>query len=289
MGRQKTGKSGEHLILTVPPGTQIIDDDTNEVLYDLLEDGEKFLFIEGGKGGLGNVHFKNSRNQRPTYFQPGLPGITKNIRLELKLIADVGLVGYPNVGKSTLISVTSNATPEIANYEFTTLTPKLGVVNVGDYSSFVMADIPGIIDGASEGKGLGLEFLKHIERTKTLLFTIDVANHRTMIDQYNVLKEELFKFSQELSQRDFAIVLSKIDAYYGEDLQNDIEEFLKALNLETSKSNEYKFDTNLPYYVQDLIFTKKDSSKPYFVLPISSLDKTNINPLKYALYTMLGK
>ncbi len=282
MGRQKTGKSGEHLILTVPPGTQIIDDDTNEVLYDLLEDGEKFLFIEGGKGGLGNVHFKN-------YFQPGLPGITKNIRLELKLIADVGLVGYPNVGKSTLISVTSNATPEIANYEFTTLTPKLGVVNVGDYSSFVMADIPGIIDGASEGKGLGLEFLKHIERTKTLLFTIDVANHRTMIDQYNVLKEELFKFSQELSQRDFAIVLSKIDAYYGEDLQNDIEEFLKALNLETSKSNEYKFDTNLPYYVQDLIFTKKDSSKPYFVLPISSLDKTNINPLKYALYTMLGK
>ena len=209
--------------------------------------------------------------------------------LELKLIADVGLVGYPNVGKSTLISVTSNATPEIANYEFTTLTPKLGVVNVGDYSSFVMADIPGIIDGASEGKGLGLEFLKHIERTKTLLFTIDVANHRTMIDQYNVLKEELVKFSQELSQRDFAIVLSKIDAYYGEDLQKDIEEFLIALNLEVSKSNEYKFDTNLPYFVQDLIFSKKDSSKPYFVLPISSLDKTNINPLKYALYTMLGK
>ena len=289
LGGRMTGKSGESLVLIVPPGTQVIDDETNEVIFDLIELGEKVLFLEGGKGGLGNVHFKNSRNQRPTYFQPGLPGITKNIRLELKLIADVGLVGYPNVGKSTLISVTSNATPEIANYEFTTLTPKLGVVNVGDYSSFVMADIPGIIDGASEGKGLGLEFLKHIERTKTLLFTIDVANHRTMIDQYNVLKEELFKFSQELSQRDFAIVLSKIDAYYGEDLQNDIEEFLKALNLETSKSNEYKFDTNLPYYVQDLIFTKKDSSKPYFVLPISSLDKTNINPLKYALYTMLGK
>ncbi len=159
MGRQKTGKSRACFILTVPfLEAQIIDDDTNEVLYDLLEDGEKFLFIEGGKGGLGNVHFKNSRNQRPTYFQPGVPGITKNIRLELKLIADVGLVGYPNVGKSTLISVTSNATPEIANYEFTTLTPKLGVVNVGDYSSFVMADIPGIIDGASEGKGLRLKF-----------------------------------------------------------------------------------------------------------------------------------
>src|SRR5574344_1610203 len=289
MGRQKTGKSAPDLTLIVPPGTQIVDDETDEVLFDLLEDGQKVRFIEGGKGGLGNVHFKNASNQRPNYCQPGLPGITRNIRLELKLIADVGLVGSPNVGNSTLISVTSNATPEIANYEFTTLTPKLGVVNVGDYSSFVMADIPGIIDGASEGKGLGLEFLKHIERTKTLLFTIDVANHRTMIDQYKVLKEELFKFSQELSQRDFAIVLSKIDAYYGEDLQNDIEEFLKALNLETSKSNEYKFDTNLPYYVQDLIFTKKDSCKPYFVLPISSLDKTNINPLKYALYTMLGK
>ena len=289
LGGNMTGKSGESLVLVVPPGTQVIDDETNEVIFDLIELGEKVLFLEGGKGGLGNVHFKNSRNQRPTYFQPGLPGITKNIRLELKLIADVGLVGYPNVGKSTLISVTSNATPEIANYEFTTLTPKLGVVNVGDYSSFVMADIPGIIDGASEGKGLGLEFLKHIERTKTLLFTIDVANHRTMIDQYNVLKEELVKFSQELSQRDFAIVLSKIDAYYGEDLQKDIEEFLIALNLEVSKSNEYKFDTNLPYFVQDLIFSKKDSSKPYFVLPISSLDKTNINPLKYALYTMLGK
>ena len=289
LGGRMTGKSGEALVLIVPPGTQVIDDETNEVIFDLLELGEKVLFLEGGKGGLGNTHFKNSRNQRPTYFQPGLPGQVRKIRLELKLIADVGLVGYPNVGKSTLISVTSNATPEIANYEFTTLTPKLGVVTVGDYNSFVMADIPGIIDGASEGRGLGLEFLKHIERTKTLLFTIDVANHRTMIDQYNVLKEELFKFSQELSQRDFAIVLSKIDAYYGEDLQNDIEEFLKALNLETSKSNEYKFDTNLPYYVQDLIFTKKDSSKPYFVLPISSLDKTNINPLKYALYTMLGK
>ena len=188
LGGRMTGKSGDALVLVVPPGTQVIDDETNEIIFDLLELGEKVLFLEGGKGGLGNTHFKNSRNQRPTYFQPGLPGQIRKIRLELKLIADVGLVGYPNVGKSTLISVTSNATPEIANYEFTTLTPKLGVVTVGDYNSFVMADIPGIIDGASEGRGLGLEFLKHIERTKTLLFVIDVANYRKMIDQYNVLK-----------------------------------------------------------------------------------------------------
>ncbi|OCL87820.1 GTPase Obg [Aliarcobacter thereius] len=289
MGRQKTGKSAESLVLIVPPGTQVIDDDTQEVLYDLLEVGEKVLLLEGGKGGLGNVHFKNSRNQAPTYFQPGLPGITRNIRLELKLIADVGLVGYPNVGKSTLISVTSNASPEIANYEFTTLTPKLGVVNVGDYSSFVMADIPGIIDDASEGKGLGLEFLKHIERTKTLLFVIDVSNYRTMIDQYSVLKSELQKFSEDLSRRDFAIVLSKIDGYYGENLEEDIKQFLKAINLKNSSKNEFKFDETLPYYVQDLVYNKFDHTKPYFVLPISSLTKINIKSLTYALYDMQGK
>lgn len=289
LGRQKTGKSGEALVLIVPPGTQVIDDDTNEVLFDLLESGEKILFLEGGKGGLGNVHFKNSRNQRPTYFQPGLPGITKNIRLELKLIADVGLVGYPNVGKSTLISVTSNASPEIANYEFTTLTPKLGVVSVGDYNSFVMADIPGIIDGASEGKGLGLEFLRHIERTKTLLFVIDVANYRTMIEQYEVLKDELEKFSEELSHRNFAIVLSRIDAYLGENLEEDINKFLEAISLKASNKNDFRFDTSLPYFVQDLDFDKFDNTKPYFVLPISSLNKTNISSLKYALYNMIGK
>lgn len=289
LGRQKTGKSGEPLVLIVPPGTQVIDEETDEILLDLVENGQKVLFLEGGKGGLGNVHFKNSRNQRPTYFQPGLPGITKNIRLELKLIADVGLVGYPNVGKSTLISVISNASPEIANYEFTTLTPKLGVVNVGDYSSFVMADIPGIIDGASEGKGLGLEFLRHIERTKTLLFVIDVANYRTMIEQYKVLKDELLKFSNELSKRDYAIVLSKIDAYYGENLEQDIRNFINALSLEESSKNDFKFEEDLPYFIQDLTFSKFDNSKPYFILPISSLSRKNINSLKFALYSMLGK
>ncbi|MBF7065826.1 GTPase ObgE [Aliarcobacter butzleri] len=289
MGGNMTGKSGDSLVLVVPPGTQVIDDETNEVLFDLLENGEKILFLEGGKGGLGNVHFKNSRNQRPTYFQPGLPGSTKNIRLELKLIADVGLVGYPNVGKSTLISVTSNATPEIANYEFTTLTPKLGVVEVGNYNSFVMADIPGIIDGASDGKGLGLEFLKHIERTKTLLFVIDVANYRTMIDQYQVLKEEVAKFSNELSKRNYAIALSKIDGYYGENLEEDIKNFIKEIGLEQSNSNEFKFETEYPYFVQDTIYSRFDKGKPYFVLPISSLTKYNIKQLEFALYELLGQ
>jgi len=289
MGSRMTGKSAEPLVLIVPPGTQVIDDDTGEILFDLVTEGEKVKILEGGKGGLGNVHFKNSRNQRPTYFQPGLPGLSKNIRLELKLIADVGLVGYPNVGKSTLISTTSNANPEIANYEFTTLTPKLGVVEVGDYNSFVMADIPGIIDGAADGRGLGLEFLKHIERTKTLLFMIDVANYRTMIDQYNVLKEEVAKFSTELSGRNYAIALTKIDGYYGEDLEADIKQFITDIGLECSTSNEFGFDKEYPYYVQDLTYSRFDNSKPFFVLPISSVTRKNTKSITFALYNLLDQ
>ncbi len=288
-GGRRTGKSAQPMVLAVPPGTQIIDNKTNEVLLDLLEEGQREVFLEGGKGGLGNTHFKNSRNQRPTYSQPGLPGESKEIRLELKLIADVGLVGYPNVGKSTLISTTSNASPEIANYEFTTLTPKLGVVEVGDYNSFVMADIPGIIDGASDGKGLGLEFLRHIERTKTLLFTIDIANYRTTTEQYEVLKEEVKKFSTELSGRNFAIALTKTDAYYGEDLEADIKEFIEAIGLEVSSENSYGFDKSLPYYVQDLTYSKFDENKPFFVLPISSVTHLNTESIRFALYELIGQ
>lgn len=287
MGRNMTGKSALPLVLVVPPGTQVIDEETDEVLLDLVNDGEKVKFLDGGKGGLGNVHFKNSRNQRPTYAQPGLPGVVKNVRLELKLIADVGLVGYPNVGKSTLISITSNATPEVANYEFTTLTPKLGVVEVGEYNSFVMADIPGIIDGASDGKGLGLEFLKHIERTKTLLFVIDVANYRTMLEQYKVLKQELEKFSNELSKRNYAIILSKIDAYYEDNLEEEIKKFINEIGLEISTSNEFGFSKDYPYFIQDLVFDNFDELKPYFVLPISSITKINTKALGFALYDLL--
>jgi len=179
-GKKCYGRKGVDMTITVPPGTTVIDMETGEELMDLVTEGDVVLFIEGGKGGLGNMHFKSSSNQRPTYAQPGLPGITKQVRLEMKLIADVGLVGYPNVGKSTLIATLSNARPQVANYEFTTLTPKLGVVHMGDYDSFMMADIPGIIEGASDGRGLGHEFLKHIERTKTLLLMIDAANYREM-------------------------------------------------------------------------------------------------------------
>ena len=289
MGRNMTGKSGDTLTLRVPPGTQVNDEETGKILLDLVNEGEVLQFLEGGKGGMGNTHFKNSRNQRPTYFQPGIPGITKDIRLELKLIADVGLVGYPNVGKSTLISTTSNASPEIANYEFTTLTPKLGVVEVGDYNSFVMADIPGIIDGASDGRGLGIEFLKHIERTKTLLFMLDVSNHRTITDQYLVLKDEVKKFSSELSGRNFAIALSKTDAYYGEDLNADISNFIKELELEESTENDFGFDKKFPYYIQDMVFSRYDESKPFFILPLSSVTHFNTESIKYSLYNLIGQ
>jgi len=287
MGRMKTGKSGEHLILKVPPGTQVLDDETGEILLDLMNHGDKVLFLEGGKGGLGNVHFKNSRNQTPSYAQPGLMGVKKEIRLELKLIADVGLVGYPNVGKSTLISTISNAKPQVANYEFTTLTPKLGVVDINEYTSFVAADIPGIIDGAAEGRGLGLEFLKHIERTKTLLYMIDVSNYREMLDQYSVLKEEVKKFSGELAGRKFTIALTKIDAISPEELNEKIENFIEGIGLDTTKENSFGFDKDKKYFIQDLTYNKYDETKPYFVLPISSSTFTNIKSVKFALYDLV--
>jgi GTP-binding protein len=288
MGKRMTGKSADALVLRVPPGTQVIDEESGEVLLDLVNEGEKKRLLEGGKGGMGNYHFKNSRNQAPTYCQPGLPGVEKEIRLELKLIADVGLVGYPNVGKSTLISVCSNAAPQVANYEFTTLTPKLGVVEVGEYNSFVMADIPGIIDGASEGRGLGLEFLKHIERTQTLLYLIDMANYRDMIDQYNVLKEEVAKFSEELSKRKFAIALSKIDAVNPDELNDKIEEFIKGIGLEVEGENGYGFDKNHKFYIQDTTYARYNYDLPHFVLPISSAIHKNTESLRYVLYDLIN-
>jgi GTP-binding protein len=215
-------------------------------------------------------------------------GEEKDIRLELKLIADVGLVGYPNVGKSTLISTVSNARPQIANYEFTTLTPKLGVVDINEYSSFVIADIPGIIDGAAEGRGLGIEFLKHIQRSKTLLYMIDLANYRDSIEQYKILKEEVAKFSEELSKRDFAIALTKIDNFTNEELNIKIEEFIKYLKLVPSSSNNFGFDKDKKYFIQELTYSNYDTTKPFFILPISSITQENIKGIKFALYELIG-
>ena len=280
MGRKKFGKKGDDLFLTVPPGTQVINVQTGEIIVDLINDNMEVLALEGGKGGLGNYHFRNSRNQKPTYSQPGLPGESLDIRLELKLIADVGLVGYPNVGKSTLISTISNAHPEIANYEFTTITPKLGVVEVDEYNSFVMADIPGIIDGASEGKGLGLEFLKHIERTKTLLFVIDLANHRETQMQFENLKLELARFSSELSKRKFAIALTKIDTFSPQEANERIAQFLSIFEFKPNVIDKFKLSEDYLYFIN----YEPKYMEPLFVVPISSVSHVNTNSIKYMLY-----
>ena len=287
--RNMTGKSGGKKVIIVPPGTQIIDKESGKVLFDMLENGQEVQFLEGGKGGLGNTHFKSSTNQRPTYCQPGEAGVTREIKLDLKLIADVGLVGFPNVGKSTLISTVSNARPEIANYEFTTLTPKLGQVNIGDFESFVMADIPGIIGGAHEGKGLGIQFLRHIERTKTLLFMVDLASYRDLQEQFETLKSEVSAFSEILGKSKYAIALTRSDVIVQEDLADLINGFLNLLGLDANKKSDFNFDPSLPYFIQDTADETLgyDRSKPYLVAPISSATSKNIEALKYALFNLV--
>jgi len=288
-GSNCTGKSGAKKVIIVPPGTQIIDQESGEVLFDMLKDGQEVKFLEGGKGGLGNTHFKSPTNQRPTYAQPGEKGQTRNIKLDLKLIADIGLVGFPNVGKSTLISTVSNARPEIANYEFTTLTPKLGQVNIGDYESFVMADIPGIIGGAHEGKGLGIEFLRHIERTKILLFMIDLASYRDLQEQIETLKNEVASFSQKLGTSRYAIALTREDIVPKEEVSEKIAQFINTLGLESSKGSEFDFDQELPYFIQESADETLgyEVKKPYFIVPISSATNKNIEPLKNALFNLV--
>ena len=284
-GRHRYGRKGKDTTITVPPGTQVIDRQTGELLLDLVTEGEVVKFLEGGKGGLGNTHFKNSTNQRPTYAQPGLPGESREVRLEMKLIADVGLVGFPNVGKSTLISTLSNARPKVANYEFTTLTPKIGVVMVGEFDSFMMADIPGIIEGASDGRGLGLEFLKHIERTKTLLLLIDATNYREMKYQYEILKEELLKYSEELAARPHAVAITKIDALSLDEVNEKTEQFLGDLSLKPNnalaKFGDTKGYSNYAHQKEEWEDLVLDA--PAFVLPVSSVAQTQTEVLRYAL------
>jgi GTP-binding protein len=286
-GRKKYGRKGKDTTIVVPPGTTVVDVETGEELLDLMVEGEVVTFLEGGKGGLGNSHFKTAANQRPTYAQPGLPGITKQIRLEMKLIADVGLVGYPNVGKSTLISSISNARPQVANYEFTTLTPKLGVVHIGEYDSFMMADIPGIIEGASDGRGLGLEFLRHIERTKTLLLMIDISNYREMKYQYETLLVELKRYSKVLATRQYAVAITKVDALPKEEAEEKIEQFLADIGLRSNSALK-RFQDRDEYpsygYMLDVTTMHLPEGEPVFVLPLSSVTHMNTNTLKYALF-----
>ena len=226
---RSTGADGEDIYMDVPLGTVVKDTDTNEVLFEITEDKEQKILINGGLGGRGNWHFRSSTNQTPRYAQPGIEGTEKNITLELKLLADVGLVGFPNAGKSTLLSVITSAKPKIADYEFTTLKPNLGIVHHRDYQTFVMADIPGIIEGAAEGKGLGHYFLRHIERNSTLLFLIP-ADSRDIVKEYEILLNELKKYNPELVDKQRFIVISKSDVLDDElksEMKQELDKSLK--------------------------------------------------------------
>ncbi|MGS2762012.1 GTPase ObgE [Sinomicrobium sp. M5D2P9] len=225
---RSTGADGEDIYMDVPLGTVVKDTESGEVLFEIAEHGEEKIIVKGGKGGQGNWHFKTSTNQTPRYAQPGLEGEEKNITLEMKVLADVGLVGFPNAGKSTLLSVVTAAKPKIADYEFTTLKPNLGIVQNRDYQTFVMADIPGIIEGAAEGKGLGHYFLRHIERNSALLFLIP-ADSKDIKKEYDILLDELRRYNPEMLDKDRFIAISKSDML-DEELKSEMKKELgKAL------------------------------------------------------------
>ncbi len=256
MGDQKTGKSGEDKTIYVPLGTIVINDETDEIEFEVLSE-DSYLLLKGGRGGLGNTHFKSSTNRAPRYAQPGEEGKESTVRLELKIMADVGLVGFPNAGKSTLISSISNARPKIADYPFTTLVPNLGVVKVNDYRSFVVADIPGIIKDAHCGTGLGDQFLKHIQRTSVLAFLIDGSEitGQMPMDVFQVLMNELKQYSTDLVEKKRIVLLTKIDA-----LREDLN-------------------------IRNLINDFKDIGED--LVPISSVTRKGLDKLNYQLLEMV--
>ncbi|HIQ40388.1 MAG TPA: Obg family GTPase CgtA [Sulfurivirga caldicuralii] len=230
-GQQKTGKSGEDLYIKVPVGTTVIDADTQEVIGDLTEDGQSLLVARGGKHGLGNVHFKSSTNRTPRQCTKGEPGEARNLKLEMKVLADVGLLGLPNAGKSSLIAAVSAARPKIADYPFTTLYPNLGVVRISPEYSFVMADIPGLIEGASEGVGLGVQFLKHLSRTGLLLHVVDIAPVDGSDPAHNIqiVENELKKYSEALADKPRWLVFNKIDLLPADEVAARVEEIVAQL------------------------------------------------------------
>jgi GTP-binding protein len=248
-GGRRTGGDGKDVILEVPLGTVAKDAETGEKRFEITADGQEVILTKGGRGGLGNDHFKSSTNQAPHYAQPGEEGIEEWIILELKLLADVGLVGFPNAGKSTLLSSISAARPEIGDYPFTTLVPNLGVVSYRDDKSFVMADIPGIIEGAAEGKGLGIRFLRHIERNSILLFLIP-ADAKDIGDQYRILLGELRKYNPELLDKKRLLAISKVDMLD--------EELMKEMEREIPKDLPYVFISSISQFnlekLKDLIW-----------------------------------
>ena len=225
-GQNRTGKGGENLILKVPLGTQVFEEDNKTLLYDFVRVGEEFVVAKGGKGGLGNTRFKSSTNRAPRKFTKGSPGEEYTIWLQLKTIADVGIIGLPNAGKSSLLAAMTNANPKIANYQFTTLNPNLGVA-VYDDKEITVADIPGLIEGAHKGTGLGIQFLKHVERCKSLLHMIDITNE-DIKKSYNQVKNELKKYSKKLSKKKELVVLNKIDLIDKKKMRDIVDDFSKS-------------------------------------------------------------
>ncbi|MBL7887500.1 MAG: GTPase ObgE [Flavobacterium sp.] len=232
---RSTGHDGEDKIVEVPLGTVVKDMETGEILFEITEHDEEKILAKGGKGGLGNWHFRSATNQTPRYAQPGMPVQEIDVILELKVLADVGLVGFPNAGKSTLLSVLTSAKPKIADYPFTTLKPNLGIVSYRDFQSFVMADIPGIIEGAAEGKGLGHYFLRHIERNSTLLFLVP-ADADDIKKEYEILLDELRRYNPEMLDKDKLLVISKCDM-----LDDELQSELKSLLNKELKKVPYLF------------------------------------------------
>ncbi|MAB31029.1 MAG: GTPase ObgE [Formosa sp.] len=253
---RSTGADGTDVYVEVPLGTVVKDNETNNMLFEITTHGQEVVLCQGGIGGRGNWHFKSSTNQTPRYAQPGIPGEEKNVTIELKILADVGLVGFPNAGKSTLLSVITAAKPKIADYEFTTLKPNLGIVDYRDYQSFVMADIPGIIEGAAEGKGLGHYFLRHIERNSILLFLIP-ADANDIKKNYDILLDELKRYNPEMLDKERLVAISKSDL-----LDNELQTELKA---------------------------ELDKVLPVEYLFISSVTQTGIMALKDLLWEQLNK
>ena len=239
-GQNRTGKGGKDLILKVPLGTQVFEEDNKTLIYDFTKIGEKYVAASGGKGGLGNTRFKSSTNRAPRKFTKGTTGEEFTIWLQLKTIADIGIIGLPNAGKSSLLAAITNANPKIANYQFTTLNPNLGVASYDD-KEITIADIPGLIEGAHQGTGLGIQFLKHIERCKSLLHLIDITNEN-LVQSYNQVKNELQKYSSELTKKKELVVLNKIDLVDKNIVKNIVTDFSKdkkceVLTLSTLEKN----------------------------------------------------
>ena len=252
---RSSGAQGEDTIIEVPLGTVVRHSQTREILFEITNENEEQILLEGGLGGRGNWHFKSATNQTPRYAQPGIEGSELDITLELKVLADIGLVGFPNAGKSTLLSVLTAAKPKIADYEFTTLTPNLGIVEYRDYRSFIMADIPGIIEGAADGKGLGHYFLRHIERNSVLLFLIP-ADTVSVASDFKILQNELIKYNPELMDKSYAVALTKADL-----LDDELKsEYQKQLQ---------KIFENVPHFI------------------ISSVTEYNLKALKEGLWDLL--